>query len=121
MSLVQQVGNTSDRRTTDRFPIVRELRYRIPSSRGQANWGTGRTVDISSCGILFAAEAPLPAGRRVELAISWPAHLDGRCALKLVARGRVSRCRGNEVAVEIEKYEFRTQGAKGLAPQPQVC
>jgi hypothetical protein len=117
---LQYLGNAYDRRGNDRFPIVRELRYKVVSGRGQSSWGTGKTLDISSSGILFAAETPLPPGKRVEVAISWPAQLNGRCALKLVARGRVTRCRGNEVAVEMDKYEFRTQGSGGLSPQTQI-
>jgi len=107
----------TDRRRTSRFPIVQELRYRLLGGRGAPQWGTGKTLDISSNGILFAAETPLPQGRRVELAVSWPAQLNGKCPLKLVARGKVVRCRGNDVAVEIDKYEFRTQGRAGLLPQ----
>lgn len=108
-----------NRRATDRFPIIRELRYRILGGRGNSDWGIGKTLDFSSSGILFNAETPLAPGKRVELSISWPAQLDGKCALKLVARCRVTRCKGTTVAVEMDKYEFRTQGSKGLLPQSQ--
>jgi hypothetical protein len=110
------MGGT-DRRRNSRFPIVQELRYRLLGGRGAPHWAAGKTLDISSNGILFEAEGPLPPGRRVELAVSWPAQLDGKCPMKLVARGKVVRCRGNDVAVEIDKYEFRTQGRAGLLPQ----
>ena len=109
----------SDRRGHSRFPIVRELRYRLIGGRGNSEWGTGQTLDISSTGVLFTAEEPLPPGRRLELSISWPAQLNGKCPMKLVARGRVARCRGNDVAVELDKHEFRTQGSRGLLPQSQ--
>jgi hypothetical protein len=108
-----------NRRATDRFPIIRELRYRVLGGRGNSDWGTGKTLDFSSSGILFSAETPLAPGKRVELSISWPAQLDGKCALKLVARCRVTRCNGTQVAVEMDKYEFRTQGSRGLLPQSQ--
>jgi hypothetical protein len=50
------------------------------------------------------------------MAISWPAQLDNRMALKLVARGRIVRCEAGTAAVEIQQYEFRTIGnqAAGL-------
>jgi hypothetical protein len=108
-----------NRRGNDRFPIVRELRYRTLGGRGNSAWCTGKTLDISSTGILFHAETPLAPGKRVELSISWPAQLDGKCALKLVARCRITRCKGTEIAVEMDKYEFRTQGPRGLLPQSQ--
>ena len=65
--------------------------------------------------MLFCAEDPLAAGKRLELSISWPAQLDGKCGLNLVARGRIVRSEGSQVAIAIEKYEFRTKGSKGLA------
>ena len=104
-------GGVFDRRSNDRFPIIRDVRYKVLSSRGKPEAGTGKTIDVSSGGVLLSTEAPLAPGKRVELSISWPAQLDGKCALKLVARGRVTRCLGMEVAVEIDKYEFRTQGS----------
>ncbi len=111
------VSGATDRRGNDRFPIARDLRYKLLSSKGKVEFGVGQTLDISSKGVLFAAETPLTPGKRVEVSISWPAQLDGKCALKLVARGRIKRCRGTHVALEIDKYEFRTQGTKGLVPQ----
>jgi hypothetical protein len=41
------------------------------------------------------------------VSISWPAQLNNKCALKLVARGRVVRFEDGCVALEIQKYEFR--------------
>ena len=103
-----------DRRAGDRFPIVREVRYRVLGSKAEPELGVGKTVNISSSGVLFTASNPLIPGGRVELSISWPAQLDGKCGLKLVTRGRVLRCQGTAVAVEVEKYEFRTQGSGAL-------
>jgi hypothetical protein len=108
-----------ERRASDRFPIAREVKYKIISGRGAPESGVGHTVDVSSKGVKFTAQSPLAPGKRVELAISWPAQLDGKCALKLVATGKIVRCHGNQVAVGIEKYEFRTQGS-GLRPRPAV-
>jgi hypothetical protein len=93
-----------------RFPIVREVRYKVMNSKGAVEIGTGETINISSKGVLFNAHVPLPSGKRIELSINWPAQLDGKCGLKLVARGRIVRCEGTNVALEIEKYEFRTAG-----------
>jgi len=110
------LAGVSERRANDRFPIVRDVKYKLVSGRGVPESGAGHTVDVSSRGVLFTAQNPLPPGKLVELAISWPAQLDGKCALKLVARGKIVRCRGKQVAVEIDKYEFRTQSSRGIAP-----
>lgn len=103
-----------DRRGNDRFPIVREVRYKIMNPRGTVEIGTGETINISSAGVLFNAQTPMTPGKRLELSISWPAQLDGKCGLKLVARGRVIRCHGTKVAIEIDNYEFRTAGSGRL-------
>lgn len=115
-SISNSLAGISERRANDRFPIIRDLKYKVVSGRGVPESGAGHTVDVSSRGVLFTAQSPLAPGKRVELAISWPAQLDGKCALKLVARGRIVRCCGKQVAVEIDKYEFRTQSSRGVAP-----
>ena len=74
----------------------------------------GRTVNISSAGILFTTEGLLPEGERVELSVSWPAQLNNTLPLKFVAMGRLVRCEENQAAIAIERYEFKTIGMAGL-------
>ncbi|MGH9559394.1 MAG: PilZ domain-containing protein [Bryobacteraceae bacterium] len=100
-----------DRRHSDRFPIERDIRYRVLNKRSSGEAGDGKTVNISSSGVLFTAGETLLPGRSLEMSISWPAQLDHKCALKLVARGRVVRFENGLAAVEIQQYEFRTQGS----------
>jgi hypothetical protein len=101
----------ADRRHSDRFPIEREVRYKVLNKRSNEETGDGKTVNISSSGILFTVEHMLLPGRRMELAISWPAQLNNKTALKLVARGRVVRFEGGRAAIEIQQYEFRTHSS----------
>jgi hypothetical protein len=101
----------ADRRHSDRFPIEREVRYRVLNKRSGEETGDGKTINISSSGVLFTVEHMLLPGRRMELAISWPAQLNNKTALKLVARGRVVRFEGGRAAIEIQQYEFRTQSS----------
>lgn len=104
---------TREPRTRTYFPIERELRFRL-TDKHSATLGSGTTVDIGSKRVLFrTAQAP-PSGKRIEMAISWPVQLDHRCALKLLAKGRVMRAESGVVAVSIEHYEFRTLGSHGL-------
>ena len=81
----------AERRRSDRFAIEREIRYRALNKRGGEEAGEGKTVNMSSSGVLFTSGQILRPGRRIELAISWPAQLNNKCALKLVARGRIVR------------------------------
>ena len=99
----------ADRRHSDRFPIVREMRYRILNKRNVTEPVAGTTVNLSSSGVLFAAEGIMSPGWRVELSINWPVKLNDKCALKLVARGRVVRSERGIAAIEILEHEFRTQ------------
>lgn len=102
--------NNRDRRGADRFPIEREVRYKVLSKKSTDEAGLGHTVNMSSNGILFTSEHMLIPGRRLELSISWPAQLNNTTPLKLVARGRVIRFDGGQAAIEIQQYEFRTSG-----------
>jgi len=109
-----------ERRGGDRFPIEREVTFKVLNSKIGAEPGSGRTLNISSTGVLFSTDENLTPGKRVELSISWPIQLNGKCGLKLVARGRVVRARAKSIAVEIDKYEFRTVGATGLKPLQEM-
>ena len=109
---MKTANDKNERRASDRFPIERDVRYKILNRKAEDESGSGKTVNMSSNGVLFTTDGFLIPGRRVELAISWPAQLNSRVALKLVARGRVVRSEDGQAAVEIQQYEFRTQGAQ---------
>ena len=87
------------------------MQYKVFNKRSSEETGDGRTINISSSGVLFTSQHMLLPGRRLELSISWPAQLDNKCALKLVARGRVVRFEDGRAAIEIQQYEFRTQSS----------
>lgn len=108
----------NDRRGADRFPIERDVRYKVLNRKSGDETGTGKTINMSSNGVLFTTDQYLLPGRRLELSISWPAQLNSKVALKLVARGRVVRCEEGKAAIEIHQYEFRTTGMN--APGPAV-
>ena len=100
-----------DRRGNSRFPVREEVRYRLISGKSLTAVGVGKTLNISSGGILFTTEEKLPLGKLVEVAVNWPARLGGSCPLQFVAVGRVVRAESNKAAVRIERYEFRTRRA----------
>ena len=100
---------SSERRRSSRFPIEREIRYKTLNQRAELLAGMGKTLNISSSGVLFTSEHDMPLGTRLEVSISWPAQLNERCLLNLVARGRVTRHSKGQLALQIQQYEFRTQ------------
>jgi hypothetical protein len=105
-----------DRRGSDRFPIEREVKYRAITRTGLDENGAGKTINMSSNGILFETSSTLLPGRRLELSVNWPAQLSNGCPLKLVAKGKVVRSDASTAAVEILQYEFRTLGKAATAP-----
>ena len=106
--------SATERRRSSRFPIERELRYKTLNQRSEILAGNGKTLNISSSGVLFTSDHELPVGTRLEVSISWPAQLNEKCLLNLVARGRVSRHLKGQLALQIQQYEFRTQSRPGL-------
>ena len=94
---------------------MREVRYRVLGGKHRTTQaGSGRTLNMSGGGVLFTTESTLVAGELVELAVSWPALLNGVLPLKLVARGHLVRIEERQAAIAIEKYEFKTCGSSGL-------
>jgi c-di-GMP-binding flagellar brake protein YcgR len=102
-----------NRRCAVRFSIEQDVRYKV-FTRNTIEVGMGKTVNMSSNGVLFTTERALSLGERLEVAVNWPAQLDHKCALKLVTTGRVVRSESGVVAIVIERYEFRTQSIHGM-------
>jgi hypothetical protein len=115
-----RTDNSVERRRSSRFPIEREVRYKTLSQRSEVIQGAGKTLNISSSGVLFTADHELPVGTRLEVSISWPAQLNEKCLLNLVARGRVTRQDGANLALQIQQYEFRTQSISSLQARERV-
>jgi hypothetical protein len=104
-----------ERRASRRFPIEQEAVYKTLDHKvPMPECGIGKTIDISSSGVLFETVQPLRFGKRVEVAVNWPACLDGGCLLKWVVVGRVVRVEETRAAISIDQYEFRTRRAKEL-------
>ena len=103
---------SQDRRSKRRYPIELPLHYKIVKN----GVGKGSSIDVSSRGIAFKSDAPLGVGSYLEVSISWPALLNESCALKLMVSGRVVRSRENVTAMSVDRYEFRTAGAKVFQP-----
>ena len=103
----------NDRRRNIRFPLEMDLRYRVTARAGE--WVDGRSVNISSSGMLLRAESLPVRGSKVQMAVHWPKLLDDRVPLRLVVQGRVVRADGGHAAVTFERFEFRTAKEPGRA------
>jgi hypothetical protein len=94
-----------------RYPIVAELYYKVSRKHAEVEAGRGRTVNISSSGILIETDSALPVGLRVELSIAWPARLHNVTPLQLCVKARTIRTEGCRTALKIFRHEFRTRPA----------
>jgi len=104
--------SASDRRTKRRYPIHLEVQYKLLKHRRVERLGAGRTLNISSGGVLFEADGLLPSNGPIEIALNWPFLLHGSCNLKLVMRGRIVRTNDKAIAIRAEFHEFRTAGVR---------
>ena len=90
-----------DRRSYNRYPIRLEIEYKLLKRGHPKRVGYGRTVNVTSCGILFEADDALPIETSIKLEMKWPFLLEGVCALKLDARGTIIRSDTKKAAVQI--------------------
>lgn len=99
-----------DRRRDKRYELELALRWKLIKRRRLLESGEGRTVDLSSGGILFDAGRPLPAGLNVELSVTWPVMLHNVAPLQLVVYGKIVRSAGRQTAIRMVQHELRTVG-----------
>ena len=104
-------SDATERRSKARYPMEISVRYRT-ISRGPELVGIGRTVNMSSAGLLIASEQPMiHAGARLRVSLEWPPLLNGDTPLQLIAVCRVIRRQQDCFAVTMERYQFRTRKA----------
>jgi hypothetical protein len=106
-----------ERRACTRYPLSLEVRY-ASTGRGPVEAGSGRTVDLSSSGLIFTSDRPLQVGRKLDVAVDWPVPLDGCVQLQLIMSGVVVRVDGTATALEIRRYEFKTRRVALKAEPP---
>ena len=99
-----------ERRRHKRYDLLLDLRWRLVRRRKVLGTGSGRTLDLSSGGILLETDRPLPIGLNLEISIAWPALLNNVAPLQLVVTGTIVRAHANRVALRMAQHEFRTVG-----------
>jgi len=112
-ALVQAIDRTTplERRSKIRYPVSLNVKYRTVGRSNRIS-GMGRTVNMSSGGLLIAADQRTELGAKIELNVEWPSLLDGTIPLQLVAVGRVVRCLESGFALSFTQYQFRTMSRK---------
>jgi PilZ domain-containing protein len=100
----------SNRRVHQRYPITLEVECKLLDGTGVQRKEFGRTINISSGGVLLDLKHTPPTLSSIELSVEWPFLLDGSIPLKWMVHGNIVRITGNRVAVEVTKHEFHTAG-----------
>jgi hypothetical protein len=106
---IEKLIKATDRRKKYRFPIRRELRYKMLADGAIVDSGVGQTINMCSGGIAFSIDHELKPEAFLELSISWPVLLDKTCPMRMIVFGRVLRSADRKSVCTIDKYEFRTQ------------
>jgi hypothetical protein len=103
---IKMTGNYVERRKDTRYPAGFRAAY---WSRRKGTRREGLVLNMSSKGLLIASctDRP-PIGSEIEIALEWPASLDGIVPLKLCAKARVVRHSRDGFAAALSQYEFRT-------------
>lgn len=104
-------GDSLERRQSIRFPLRMDLRYN--TSVRSPQWVAGQTVNISSSGLLMHSDTLPAKGSKVSVMVQWPQLLDNRIPLRLLVTGKVVRIAGQNAAVSVKHFEFRTGGDLG--------
>jgi hypothetical protein len=89
-----------------RYPICADVEYYLLKGHGVWSSGVGRTIYLSSGSMQIETAHGLPLGRKVELAITWPARLDNHLPLKLQIMGHTVGVDGGYTTINIAGYEF---------------
>jgi hypothetical protein len=113
-------ARAAERRANRRYPITLQLQYKLIRKGRVQRLGLGRTINISSHGVLFETDDAVPTSGQMELAMNWPFLLQGSRALKLIMRGRILRMQEKTVALKMEFREFRTAGRSPVQEPPVV-
>ena len=97
-----------ERRSKARFPLQLDVRYR-PRGRTPGPPGFGRTLNISSAGLLIASKDCVPQGTRLQVTLEWPWLLDGVTPIQLTGECLVVRSNGSSFAALLLRHQFRTR------------
>jgi hypothetical protein len=99
-----------------RFSIERPVEYRFTDFRGGPRL-TGRTINISSTGVLLRTEQRIGVGRRMELIIRMAPLQPGGPEVDLRLLGMTVRCGDGFVAVQARKSQILP---RPVSPTPEA-
>src|SRR5579883_207867 len=112
----QRQGSSAEpdeRRAKIRYGIELDVRFSLTALRPRV-LNVGKTINMSSSGLLVSSASCVNVGAELQLMIEWPWTLDGKVPLQLVAAGVVVRSTATAFAVALRSYQFRTMKPKAV-------
>ncbi len=94
----------AERRAAPRVSIDCSVRYQTHADPTRD--GRGHTIDMSSTGVAFTTESPLPENTEVTLYLTWPVRLKGDIAVQLSVHGKVIRAAQTKAAMQLDAMSF---------------
>jgi hypothetical protein len=96
-----------EQRKNQRFDLRLPLEIVGGAVRVSKGAAKGETRNVSSCGVLFTAKAPLEVGESIEYTITLPKAPGAGTDVHLRCIGKVVRsAAASQVAATMERYEF---------------
>jgi hypothetical protein len=84
-----------------------ELRLPLEIIGGRAPLSKGQTKNVSSCGVLFTAQAAVAVGEPIEYLITLPKARGTRAPVRLRCIGKIVRKdEASQFAATLERHEF---------------
>src|SRR5579871_1791581 len=108
------LANVRKRRLPTFYPLEMPLQYTLENQTA----GRGRTFELNGEFVRFECDRTLPAGRSIQLVLSWPATLPDGTPLNLWVVGVTADALCRDVEVEVLRYEFRTRRTVKAPPAP---
>jgi hypothetical protein len=104
-------NNQRDRRASKRFSVDRIIRYRILGDGSAGVSGGGKTLNLSTSGMLIVTDRLLSPGMQLQVEVDWPLQEDAPVSLKLIAMCTVVRSEIGAIALaglKITRHDFLT-------------
>jgi hypothetical protein len=109
-----------NRRAAKRYGLDLQFDYRVFGRDGSVQEGWGRTLNLSSGGLLVAPDQPICKGRTIEITVQLPAQFKDAPGPRLVVLGHVLRSDAAGAAIRILRHGFIHVSSQEL-PVPRAA
>ena len=109
-----------NRRAAKRYGLDLQFDYRVFGRDGSVQEGWGRTLNLSSGGLLVAPDQPICKGRTIEITVQLPAQFKDAPGPRLVVLGHVLRSDAGGAAIRILRHGFIHVSSQEL-PVPRAA